>query len=103
MGRYDSSPIRTHVSPGPDGRNQESRYLGRRWLPARRRVVGAAVHTVTSGDRLDLIAHTYLGDPLGYWYVVDANGVIDPFELVGDAAEGRQLLIPLPIDNGEGY
>ena len=41
-----------------------------------------ATHTVTQGDRLDLIAAKYLGDPLMYWLICDANGAIRPDDLV---------------------
>ena len=35
-------------------------------------------HTVQQGDRLDLIAAKYLGDPLMFWLICDANGAIAP-------------------------
>ena len=35
-----------------------------------------AQHTVQQGDRLDLIAAKYLGDPLMFWLICDANGAI---------------------------
>ena len=34
------------------------------------------------GDRLDLIAAKYLGDPLIFWLICDANGAIEPETLV---------------------
>ena len=36
----------------------------------------------SQGDRLDLIAAKYLGDPLIFWLICDANGAIDPNDLV---------------------
>ena len=41
-----------------------------------------AQHVVRQGDRLDLIAAKYLGDPLVFWLICDANGAIRPDELV---------------------
>ncbi len=41
-----------------------------------------AQHTVKQGDRLDLIAAKYLGDPLMAWLICDANGAIRPGDLV---------------------
>ena len=46
------------------------------------------------GDRLDLIAAKYLGDPLMFWLICDANGAIAPDDLV--ATPGRVLDITTP-------
>ncbi|MER5337760.1 hypothetical protein [Micromonospora sp. NPDC002717] len=62
-------------------------------LPAARAV---AVHQVVSGDRLDLLSHRHLGDPLAFWQIADANAALDPDELVAPGAEGRLLVIPMP-------
>ena len=53
-----------------------------------------AQHTVRQGDRLDLIAAKYLGDPLIFWLICDANGAIDPHDLV--ATPGKVLNITTP-------
>ncbi len=45
------------------------------------------------GDRLDLIAHRYLGDPELYWRICDANRALRPEELT--AEPGRRLVIPI--------
>jgi len=48
-------------------------------------VTGAHRHTVTAGDRLDLLAATYYGNPLRYWRICDANlDVLSPLALLGD-------------------
>jgi nucleoid-associated protein YgaU len=66
----------------PNG--QAISYLARRIVPQ----PGApnfstiAQHAVRQGDRLDLIAAKYLGDPLVFWLICDANGAIRPDELV---------------------
>jgi nucleoid-associated protein YgaU len=59
-------------------------YLARRFVPqpGAPNFATVAQHTVKSGDRLDLIAAKYLGDPLVYWLICDANGAIRPDELV---------------------
>ncbi len=51
----------------------------------------ALVHRVVAGDRLDLLAHRYFGDPLQYWRIVDANPVLAPEELL---EPGTLLRIP---------
>ena len=53
-----------------------------------------AQHIGRQGDRLDLIAAKYLGDPLIFWLICDANGAIDPGDLV--ATPGRVLDITTP-------
>lgn len=71
-------------------------YLARRLVPQ----PGApnfstlARHTVKQGDRLDLVAAKYLGDPLLFWLLCDANGAIRPGDLV--ATPGTVLNITMP-------
>ena len=35
-------------------------------------------YAVVDGDRIDNLAAKYLGDPMLYWMICDANGVTDP-------------------------
>lgn len=51
----------------------------------------ALSHRVEAGDRLDLLAYRYFGDPLQYWRIVDANPTIAPESLL---EVGRVLSIP---------
>jgi hypothetical protein len=51
-------------------------------------------YTVRQGDRLDIIAAQYLGDPLMAWLICDANGAIRPHDLV--ATPGKVLAITTP-------
>lgn len=53
-----------------------------------------ATHTVRSGDRLDLLAAKYFGDPLMYWLICDANGAIRPDQLL--KTPGTVLSITMP-------
>jgi len=53
--------------------------------------VQALVHRVKPGDRLDLIAQRYYGDPFQYWRIVDANQGFAPDELL---EPGTTLVIP---------
>jgi len=71
-------------------------YLARRIVPqpGAPNFATIAQHTVRQGDRLDLIAAKYLGDPLMFWLICDANGAIDPRDLV--ASPGRVLNITTP-------
>jgi len=90
--RYYRSTTLTYTTP--DG--QSVSYLARRFVPQ----PGApnfstiARHTVKQGDRLDLLAARYLGDPLVFWLICDANGAIRPDALV--ETPGKVLNITSP-------
>jgi len=68
-------------------------YLQRRTIPQPDIYKSVQNYVVVEGDRLDNLAQTFLGDPLLYWMVCDANGVSDPDELTSQV--GRTILIPL--------
>ncbi len=69
-------------------------YLRRRFVPAPERFAVLGEHVVSEGERLDLIAHQYLGDPEQFWRIADANGAVRPEELTEEP--GRRLRITLP-------
>ena len=74
-----------------DGR--EVAYLERRFLPATEDVEGLRRHTVAEGERLDLIANDFYGDPSHVWRICDSNDAVDP---EGLEEIGRQIRITLP-------
>jgi nucleoid-associated protein YgaU len=78
--RYYGSSTLTYIAP--DG--QTITYLPRRFVPqpGPPNFATVAQHSVRQGDRLDLIAAKYLGDPLVFWLLCDANGAIEPDKLV---------------------
>ena len=90
--RYYGASTLTYVSP----EGEAITYLARRIVPqsGAPNFATVAQHTVRQGDRLDLIAAKYLGDPLMFWLICDANGAIDPRDLV--ASPGRVLNITTP-------
>jgi hypothetical protein len=88
--RYSGTSTATLVTD--DGRILV--YLTRRFVPAAGRFAFLQWHTVTDGERLDQIANQYLGDPLLFWRICDANNALDPDELIG--TPGRRLRITLP-------
>jgi hypothetical protein len=95
-GRYDGVEIATtNVPDGAQG-VRAVRYLRRRELPDPRMLTTLALHRVAAGDRLDLVAARYLGDPIAAWQVADANAVLDPDELTTAEAEGDLLVVPFP-------
>lgn len=77
----------------PDGRTVT--YFRRRFVPAPDRFETLMEHRVEPSDRLDLIAARYIGDAELAWRICDANGAIDPEELL--AQPGRTLRITAPL------
>jgi len=69
-------------------------YVSRRFIPPRGALAIAAQPLIASGERPDSLAARYLGDPLLYWRIADANAVVDPNELTDTL--GRRVDIPLP-------
>jgi hypothetical protein len=90
--RYHGSSTLQYTAP--DG--AVVTYLARRFVPqpGAPHYAKVAQHTVKQEDRLDLLAAKYLGDPLLFWLLCDANGAMRPDELV--ETPGRVLSITLP-------
>jgi hypothetical protein len=88
--RYHGIETATLETPG----GQPVAYLRRRFLPQPERFVLLREHVVTQGERLDRIAHTYIGDAEQWWRIADANAAMHPAALV--ATIGRRLRITLP-------
>ena len=84
----------TEQYQAPDG--TDITYLARRFVPkpGAPNFATVAQHTVVRADRLDLIAAKYLGDPLTFWLICDANGAIVPNDLL--SMPGRLLAITTP-------
>lgn len=69
-------------------------YIRRRFLPSPNDLSLLQEHVVSEGDRIDNIAARYLGDPLQFWRICDANLAMNPDELT--EVLGRRLRITLP-------
>jgi hypothetical protein len=69
-------------------------FLRRRFLPQPERFELLQEHTVVEGERLDIIAARFLGDPEQFWRICDANAAMRPEELTEEI--GRRLRITLP-------
>jgi hypothetical protein len=87
--RYYTTPIATYT----DGGGNTIRYVRRRFCPASPDFTLIRNHVVKDGERLDNITNQYLGDPLQFWQLCDANDAIDPDELT---RPGYNLRITLP-------
>lgn len=90
--RYYGFSTLTYTTPA----GQSISYLARRIVPqpGAANYATVAQHTVVQGDRLDLIAARYLGDPILFWLICDANGAIRPADLI--ATPGTVLSITMP-------
>ncbi len=90
--RYYGTTILQYAAAG----GQSIPYLARRIVPqpGAANYATIAQYSVRQGDRLDLITPTYLGDPLVFWIICDANGAIRPYDLV--ATPGKVLAITSP-------
>lgn len=71
-------------------------YLQRRFVPGPDQFQLLQEHVVSQGDRLDNIAASYMGDPLLFWRLCDANNAMLPESLTETI--GRQLRVTLPQD-----
>lgn len=96
--RYYGSATLTYTAP--DG--TQATYLARRFVPqpGAPNYVTVGQYSVQAGDRLDMIAAKYLGDPLMFWLICDANGAMDPDDLV--ATPGDVLAITMPANIAGG-
>ena len=92
--RYATAEIVTAV----DDQGVERRWLRRRFITGTDVLPTLAQHLVVAGDRPDLLAQFYYGDPLLAWRIADVNRAQDPAELVEHP--GRVLRITGPDLSG---
>ena len=71
--------------------------LARRVLPPPAAFATLQLVTLRDGDRLDRLAAQYLGDPLLFWRLCDANGVLRPGELTETAGTSLRITLPAGI------
>ena len=96
--RYYASTTLSYVAPN----GQTITYLARRFVPqpGAPNYTTVARHTVHQGDRLDLLAAKYLGDPLIFWLICDANGAIRPNQLVETPGTVFEITMPQGVPGG---
>jgi nucleoid-associated protein YgaU len=90
--RYYASKTLQYTTPS----GQAVTYLARRFVPqpGAANFATVATHTVKQGDRLDLIAAKYLGDPIMFWLICDANNAVRPDTLVETPGNVLQITMP---------
>ena len=76
----------------PNGSTRTVSYKRRRLIPDPGSLP-ALEHMAVQGERPDLLANRYFGDPTQFWRLCDANRVIRPAEL--SELGGRLLVIPV--------
>lgn len=69
-------------------------YLKRRFIPPAEKLELITEHPIKSGDRLDNIAASYIGDAEQFWQVADANNAMKPEELTEEP--GTKIRITQP-------
>lgn len=89
--RYNGIESATMEVRGGDGRLRTIAYKRQRLIPLATETEFIE-HTVSEGERLDLLAARYLGDPTLFWQLCDFNGALDPEDL---EVPGRVVRIPL--------
>jgi hypothetical protein len=96
--RYHGFGTLTYTTP--DG--HAITYLARRIVPqpGSPNFATVARHTIVQNDRLDLLAAKYLGDPLLFWLICDANGAIKPEELVETPGTVLNITMPQGVPGG---
>lgn len=91
-GRYAGLDVVRMTAAGPGGTPREIAYTRRRIIPDYTDQPVLAEHSVTDGERLDVVTARYAGDPERFWVLCDANVVLSPAEL---EQSGRVIRIPL--------
>jgi nucleoid-associated protein YgaU len=94
--RYYGAPIETlKMDDGTD-----VVYLRRRIVPQPDIYTTLQDYVVVEGDRLDNLAAKFLGDPLLYWMICDANGATDPDEVTAEPGSTIKIPIASAIPDG---
>lgn len=95
-GRYEGVEVATVLARDGTGGDREVAFLLARSPSSPANMLALSWHRVGPEDRIDLVTARYLGDPAAFWRVCDANLALDPAALVGPAAEGSIIVIPVP-------
>ena len=95
--RYRQIEITTGTLPD----HRTVAYLRRRFLPQPGEMEIRTEHVVQPGDRLDNLAHQYLGDPERFWQICDANYALRPADLTDDPPQmGHPRTIRIATPDG---
>ncbi len=87
--RYYGAATRIYIPPS----GAPVVCLARRILPQPSVYVSVQNYLVVENDRIDNLSARFLGDPLLFWMICDANTATDPDELTSQ--KGRSVAVPL--------
>jgi len=76
-------------------------HLRRRFLPDPREFTLLQEHRVQAGERPDNLAAAYLGEAEYFWRLADANGVMDPNELIEQIGLVVRITLPEGIQGNQ--
>lgn len=82
-----------------DASGREVNYVGRRIIAQPEDFQLLEEHTVVQHDRLDNLAHKYLGDAEQFWRICDANAAMNPLELTATIGDRVRITLPQGISN----
>ena len=91
--RYHTLPTVQYT----DATGRKIPYLPRRFIPQPEAFALLTEHGVQEGDRGDLLAARYLGDPELAWRLFDANVVLDPAQLTAHAGSRVRITLPAGV------
>ncbi len=77
-----------------EGNVREVKYIRRRFIPRQSDETTLVEHTIAEGDRLDNVTAKYLGDPLQFWRVCDANNAMNATELTEEVGTVVHITLP---------
>ncbi|MBI4650383.1 hypothetical protein HY745_03675 [Candidatus Desantisbacteria bacterium] len=83
--RYEK--VKNYIFKRQDG--SEVLLKKKRRIPEQK---GRLIHTVLEGERSDLAANRYYGDPLKFWKIADGNAEMNPENLF--KRPGEKIIIP---------
>lgn len=75
-------------------------YVQRRFIPQPGQLAQLQQHAVVQGDRLDVLAAQYLGNPQLFWRICDANGAMRPQDLTSKVGVVLRICLPAGIPGG---
>ncbi len=93
--RYYNIENATLATTTTDGQPQLLVYKRRRFIQSAEAATLLFEHSVTQGDRLDVLADRYLRDPTQYWRICDANGALRPSEVLEPIGRTLQIVASL--------
>ncbi|GAC1614697.1 MAG: hypothetical protein NVS4B11_00470 [Ktedonobacteraceae bacterium] len=92
--RYYKLPTTKMDITNADGSIRQVTYVQRRIIPSTDGQTTVIKHIVAQEDRLDNLAARYLGDPLQFWRICDANNALSPNDLTDTIGDVVHIVFP---------